>query len=379
MPSTVSPSPTAAFHRHACVARLRAMAIDALRRMYLPHEQMFCFCIRRTNAGDRPEGVSRRYTAITLLGLAGEDEAVARRIVGAGGTTLLMDRLLHDVNDLTCLGDVALTLWAAVRLEHPGAAPALERLIELNPAERPYPTVELAWALTALSLHAPHSEAAEQRDAVARRLLNAFNAQSGLFPHHVGGRIGALRAHVACFADLVYPIQALSHYHQVTPCEDALAAAQACAAAIRDAQGSDGQYWWHYDVRTGDVIEGYPVYAVHQNSMAPMAFHALRDAGGDDHAETIDAGLAWLERSPELGGASLIDESAGLIWRKVARREPRKLARRVQAVASAIHPSLRMPGVDALMPPHAIDYESRPYHMGWILLAWPPQRPERVR
>ncbi|MCG3128937.1 MAG: hypothetical protein CHACPFDD_03833 [Phycisphaerae bacterium] len=378
MVPTVTPSATAAHHRPACVARLRSMAIDALRRMYLPQEQMFCFCIRRTDAGDRPEGVSRRYTAITLLGLAGEDEAVARRIVGPGGTAMVLDRLLEDVDDLTNLGDVALTLWAAARLNHDNPAAALERLIELDPATQPYPTVELAWALTALSLHAPHSEAAEQRDAVARRLLSAFNDHSGLFPHYVGGRVGALRAHVACFADLVYPIQALSHYHQVTPCDEALAAARRCAAAIRDTQGPDGQYWWHHDVRTGNVIEGYPVYAVHQNSMAPMALHALRDAGGDEHADMVEAGLAWLERSPELGGASLIDESAGLIWRKVARREPRKLARRVQAVASAIHPALRVPGVDVLMPPHAIDYESRPYHMGWILLAWPPQRAERT-
>ena len=39
-----------------------------------------------------------------------------------------------------------------------------------------------------------------------------------------------------------------------------------------------GQWWWHYDVRDGSVVERYPVYSVHQHAMAPMAL--LRPARG---------------------------------------------------------------------------------------------------
>jgi hypothetical protein len=78
--------------------------------------------------------------------------------------------------------------------------------------------------------------------------------------------------------------------------------------------------------------------------------------------------------APELGGGSLIDESAGLIWRKVARREPPKLSRFAQAAASRLHPALRAPGLDTLFPPCAVDYEDRPYHLGWLLHAWPAGR-----
>ena len=73
---------------------------------------------------------------------------------------------------------------------------------------------------------------------------------------------------------------------------------------------------------------------------------------------------------PELEGGSLIDDGAGLIWRKVARREPGKLSALLQAAASRLHPRLRVPGLDLLFPP-AIDYEDRPYHLGWVLHAFP--------
>jgi hypothetical protein len=63
-----------------------------------------------------------------------------------------------------------------------------------------------------------------------------------------------------------------------------------------------------------------------------------------------------------------------VIWRKVARREPAKLSRYAQALASGIHPALRMPGLNLIFPPMAVDYEDRPYHLGWFLYAWSPQR-----
>jgi hypothetical protein len=142
-------------------------------------------------------------------------------------------------------------------------------------------------------------------------------------------------------------------------------------------QGPEGQWWWHYDVRTGRLIEGYPVYAVHQEAMGPMALLALRDAGGADHADAIAKGLDWLARPPEIPG-SLIDTQTGIIWRKVARHEPFKVTRTAQALASRLHPSLRVPGLGWVARPGWVDYECRPYEMGWILHAWPRQHVEKL-
>ena len=91
------------------------------------------------------------------------------------------------------------------------------------------------------------------------------------------------------------------------------------------------------------MIEGYPVYAVHQDAMAPMALLAVEDAGGPDFAGPVERGLEWLRSAPELGGGSLVDDAAGLIWRKVARREPGKLARSLQALGERGSPEAARP------------------------------------
>lgn len=355
----------------AYVQQLRSVAIAALRRMYLPSERLFCFCLRRQPDGSvAVEGVSRRYTAIVLLGLAGEDESVARQIFGDISSRDVCADLIKASSGWTNLGDVALTLWAARLLNHDDAPAALKRLKELDPVSGPHPTVEVAWSLSALAATGggPRNDSLAQ--AIAGRLLRSFNPATGLFPHQPPGVAAAWhRSHVTCFADFVYPVQALSFYGALTHQREALDAAQAGAERACLLQGPAGQWWWHFDVRTGRVVEGYPVYAVHQNSMAPMALFAAQEACGADYRPSIVRGLEWLRESPEIN-SSLLDRDAGIIWRKVARREPNKLSRGVQALASRLIPSLRVPGVGRIFPPDRVDYESRPYHMGWILYAW---------
>jgi hypothetical protein len=192
----------------------------------------------------------------------------------------------------------------------------------------------------------------------------------GTFPHALPRHsLGQLRAHVGCFADQVYPIQALARHHAVTGDPDSLRAADRCAARIVQLQGPAGQWWWHYDVRTGDVVEGYPVYSVHQHAMAPMALFDLAEAGGTDHSGAISAGLSWLADHPEVS-APLLDAPSGAIWRKVGRREPRKAVRKIRSVTTAASPRLRLGLLDRVFPPTRIDYECRPYELGWLLYAW---------
>lgn len=348
------------------VTRLRALSLRALARMYDPAERLFVFRVRRTPDGVRREGLSSRYTAITLIGLAGESPADVASILGGHTREEVAKGLVARAASSTNLGDVALTLWAAKALGVPREA-ALARLLELGPAERPYPTVEVAWSLSALSLD-PEAPAGNLRDRLAARLRTAAGP-AGTFPHVLGA--GGLRSHVSCFADMVYPIQALSFHAVRTGDAAAKQAAKQGADLICALQGRAGQWWWHYDHRTGRVIEGYPVYAVHQDAMAPMALFAAGEATGTSYDAAVRLGLDWLLHSPELDGGSLIDEKADLVWRKVARREPGKLTRSAQALVSRLDPRWRLPGTDLLFPPVVIDDEDRPYHLGWLLFAFP--------
>jgi len=355
------------------VSRLRALAVRALARMYSPARGLFVFRLRRTETGIVSEGVSHRYSAIALIGLAEEDEATAAYVLAGGTRPQLGERLMERVGQLDNLGDLALTLWAARAVGHPERGAAWKRLLALRPAEETYPVVEVAWTLAALSVD-PEARVGELRERLARRLISAFDRRSRMFPHVLGGHGGGFRGHVCCFADLVYPIHALARYAELFGDTEARDVALRCACAICARQGPAGQWWWHYDRRSGEVVERYPVYAVHQDAMAPMALFALQSATGIDVRSPIVTGLAWLARAPELGGASLVDPAADMIWRKVARREPAKLARYVQAAASRCHPRLRVPHLDVAFPAAAVDYEDRPYHLGWLLHAWPEAR-----
>jgi hypothetical protein len=167
----------------------------------------------------------------------------------------------------------------------------------------------------------------------------------------------------------VYPIQAFARLAAATHDPAALRIADRCAETICALQGPAGQWWWHYDSRVGEVVEGYPVYSVHQHAMAPMALYDLAEAGGRNHTAEIARGLDWLQTHPEVID-ELISERQGVVWRKVGRREPPKAVRSISALSTAVRPGLRLPALDKVFPPGQVDYECRPYELGWLIYAW---------
>jgi hypothetical protein len=229
--------------------------------------------------------------------------------------------------------------------------------------------VAAAWVVTALVAARTRADVEEHLTAARRRLLTARG--SAVYPHTTGGDTPWYRSHVGSFADQVYPIQALARLHESADDPEALAIANSVAGVICAAQGPAGQWWWHYDSRTGEVVEGYPVYSVHQHAMAPMALLDLADAGGDDHLGAIRRGLRWLAGPPEADEDLVLDDPP-ITWRKVARRDPRKVVRGLRAASTRIHPGMSWPALDRVYQPGAVDHECRPYELGWLLLTWLP-------
>jgi hypothetical protein len=166
----------------------------------------------------------------------------------------------------------------------------------------------------------------------------------------------------------VYPIQALAGLHASADDPASLAAAQACADRICALQGPAGEYWWHYDARTGGLVEEYPVYSVHQYAMAPMALLDLAESSCGVPADAVGRGLAWLARRDN--AEPMVLDDAGLVWRKVYRGDPRKLVRAVNGLATRVRPGLRLGPARRLFPPVGVDRECRPYEFGWLLFTW---------
>jgi len=309
------------------------------------------------------QGENLRYAAMAALGFGRVPEDVQRGALGgrtAADFALECQRAAIEQSEP---GAAALSLWAAAEV----AGAADDRLLAPLAAalEGPVDTVVAAWILTAAV--AVGAGAEDLRDRAAQRLLE-HRGTAGVFPHTLPPARG-VRGHVGCFADQVYPIQAFARLHGATGRPEHLAVANATAQRIVDLQGDQGQWWWHYDHRDGSVVEGFPVYSVHQHGMAPMALFDLAEAGGQNHTDAVRRGLGWLTSHPECV-EPLVAPELGVVWRKVGRREIAKASRIVGAVTTSIKPGLHIPGLDRLMPPGPVDYECRPYELGWLLYAW---------
>lgn len=356
---------------------LAQAAVEGLRAMYLPESREFVQTTRGRPGPDGPtlagEGTSLRYGAIVALGLGHSAKKVQMRVLDGQTLNDLIESIVSRAASSKDPGAVALAAWAAAEAGGVFAASLFPQLACLLRAGAPLPTVDTAWMLTAAIAARDLGDTEAVITSAQDRLLAAQGAE-GIFSHALpASSQGHWRAHVGCFADQIYPIQALARLHQVTGDEKALEAANSCARQICGLQGPQGQWWWHYDARTGAVIEGFPVYSVHQHGMAPMGLADLRDAGGDDHTSEVLLGLKWIDTHPETV-EPLVDDRLGVIWRKVGRREPPKAVRRLKAVTTAVRPGLHPPLLDRLMPPGPIDHECRPYELGWLLYAWCDER-----
>lgn len=317
-------------------------------------------------------GTSLRYGAITALGLLRLPEPDQRTVLAGMTADDLVSQLVKQIDEISGLGDAALVCWAAAEGSHPDTEHALQRLAVLDRTERPVDVVSAAWVVSALVAARPLADVERHLAAARQRLLAARGP--AIYPHTTGPGAPWYRAHVGSFADQVYPIQALARLHRSADDPEALAVAGTVAQAICSAQGPAGQWWWHYDSRTGAVVEGYPVYSVHQHAMGPMALLDLADAGGDGQLGAIRRGLRWLAGPPEAAQSAspvqLVLDDPPITWRKVARADHRKVVRGLRAASTRIVPGARVAALDRVYPPGVVDHECRPYELGWLLYTW---------
>jgi hypothetical protein len=341
--------------------------------MYQPGDEYFPHTMRGVRSADgpqlRPEGDNLRYAAIGALGLGKLPVPIQKHVLAGADASQLARIVAERAIGNQDLGDIALAAWAAAEVAGEFADELVEDLRHRVARNVPMPTVDASWALAAAIAASDLGDTSALASTVADRLLAAVGP-TGVFPHLLPAEAQSkIRRHVGCFADQVYPILALSRWFVASQDQSALAAANRCAQVIVDRQGLDGQWWWHYDVRDGSVVEGFPVYSVHQHAMGPMALHELYEAGGDDHDAAIALSLRWLDTHPEVID-ELISERLNVVWRKVGRYEVRKIVRRLAALTTAGVPGVHLPLIDRVWPPGRIDYECRPYEFGWLLYAW---------
>jgi hypothetical protein len=308
-------------------------------------------------------------TAICLIGIH-RSETAAGVGLDAGKT---LGALMDAGHKHAYAGGAGLSLWANAVWDGKPFASIMSGM-GLDPATHDgllggMTTMEVAWLVSGL-LHEVRRSGDKQAQSVLRgartELLKRFRPSASLCDHCGPSAPfrDRLRVFVPNFADQVYSLQAFAFLAMEGKDQQCLDASAALAARLIHLQGGKGQWWWHYDTRTGKVAQPYPVYSVHQHGMAPMALRALAAAGGPVHEEAIRRSKSWLTDNER--GETLIDETAGTIWRDIEYTGGRlsSLVRQVRSV-------LGIPGDRATRgePSLHVNYETRPYEWAWCLYA----------
>jgi hypothetical protein len=368
MISELPPSAGATSPSDAAVQHFLQVATRGLPQMLDPERKLFCYTMKRTERGLVREGLSPRYTVITLMGLGRLEKSGTPLCVE---TALLFENLFADLSWVDNVGDLGLLMWLCAMFA-PQRLEDIERQLQISSAlqrfrdARQGRTMELAWFLTGLCEWA-------LRDINKKEALRAiaFETHEKMLRNHYGRRFfghldrrasasGLIRGSIGSFADQVYPIIALCRMYQAFGHDDGLRVALDCGRGICEVQGNLGQWWWHYDARAGEVAEGYPVFSVHQHGMAPMTLLTLGEVSGEDFSGAIRKGLEWINKRNELA-INMEDAESSVIWRCLYRPFVKRYRDLLLGSRAGWHPRAAQV---------ALLKECRPYELGWTLFAF---------
>ena len=352
------------------VPRLVRAAAAGVVQMFDRTRQLFCYRLKKTDRGLVQEGISRRYTVITLLGLHRFEQAGFASPID---TKPVLRALLANTSWVNNVGDLGLLLWLCA-LSAPENLAELDSRLDVTSALRRYRdarkglTMELAWFLSGLchwALAQPAKLADLQTLAFTTYgMLQSNRGKAGLFGHaSKGSTAGWIRGKIGSLADQLYPVYAMTKLSEAYGDDGAAKKALDCARVLCATQGPLGQWWWHYDASSGRVVQGYPVFSVHQHGMVPMTLLALGDALQVDFSPWIYKGLRWIHSENELG-FDMEDVSANVIWRSIYQPTFKKLWN------AALNAGMGREETQSCSDDLRILFECRPYELGWLLYAF---------
>jgi hypothetical protein len=346
-------------------------AREFLAHAYDPERALFSYSTvvgeggRLANDFAHPQTI--RYTINTYLGLAvAQQHAGPACWLGDVGDRV-RDFVEQHGRDLEERADdgLLLVLLAAVDPAHPAVGRSLARIaavVERPDAARRFNMQDLAWMLwgAAATTQDPRAE------AVARRIFELMRTRfvhprTGL-PRHSTARY---RRNIVSFGSVVYFLRAMHEYAEHF--DDAQARALFTRGVTRalQLQGPDGEWPWMIDVRSGVPFDRYPVFTVHQDSMAMLFLHPAERLGIAGASEAIERSFVWNLGANELGESLVRADPCFFVYRSIERDERNPRMRRY---LRGLGPAARR------YPPRAervrFNRECRSYHLGWVLFEW---------
>lgn len=310
---------------------------------------------------------SLRYTINTYLGLS-ETQRHAGPIGWLGDVD---DRVrefiaLHE-QSLSSPADngLLLVLLAATDPSHPAVGRILNRLqltLARDDSARALNMQDLGWMLWGASSSSDDNRAAPLAERTFKLIQSRYLHPTTGLPRH---SLAWYRPHTVSFGSIVYFLRSMYEYGEAFGSDTARALFTGGVQQVLTIQGDDGGWPWMIDVRTGRPFDLYPIFTVHQDSMAMLFLLPAEREGVRGASEAIKRSLEWNFGHNELGARMVLTEPYPWIYRSIERDENWTRARRfLRGLGPATGGS----------PPRStqvrINREARSYHLGWVLYAW---------
>lgn len=356
---------------------LPELSLEALPRMF--DQESGLFCQKAVLDGDHlsNRGSNVFYSAMSTVGILRQSLSPAESVFPLGRALDALHRVAAAGTSPPVLANV---VWAMALAEDPRGADLARQLAERD---------DLLNCDSAVLGHVIHGLAVateaypEQGGLVMRacrrlvpQLLERFSAEADLFGpfRRPTGVRSALTQRLTSFAAQVYPLHGLASFYRVSG-ESPAPVLRRVAERIVDAQGDLGQWWWLYATQNRAVLEGYPVYSVHQDGMAFMALLPVEALGEGSYREALGLGLDWLFGANELSTTDLVRRDPAAVFRSIQRvgSDADAMFGISRANLARVIARSARPGADHTRAEPAeleVLFESRPYHLGWLLHAY---------
>lgn len=326
--------------------------------------------------GPRNADTNALYSAVALLGLLHYDslEASTAKVIGPA-----LDVLLEEIRRSPASSLMGAGCWALAVAEHSAVKEVVYRIEEKVNLRRET-SMDLGLMLHGLSMAAADSRLRDRVLRLARKceleLRRRFLPRAGVFcaQSFYASPQALFHSRMTGFASQVYPLHGLAG-HALAIGEPVASEALEVADWLVASQGGEGQWWWFYDARRRRVIEPYPVYSVHQDAMAYMALVPLEPHAGRTFKGPLSLGLRWFLGQNELK-RPLLDWERPFFARAIQRSRGDadgfagwSRRQHLAALVSSVSPSLRRFANAEPADRLEILWETRSYHLGWILYA----------
>jgi hypothetical protein len=343
-----------------------------LMRMYREEDALFSFSARQVGDGivnDFDHPGTLRYTINSFAGL----QAAAAR----GGIEWPVDAELERFltihgHRVSSPADQGLLLMVLATAGH-DRAEALQRQVAALVSEpgrlAELDLQDLSWMLMGLTRYAAATGRPDDRapcDRLFRFLDRRLLDKRTMIPRH---SLGRWRGALTSFGGVAYFLRALADYADAFSDAYADAIFRESAGQVVSLQGRHGEWPWFMDARRCAVLDWYPVYSVHQDSMAMLFLFPLLDRQVPGAEDAIARSWAWLLGDNELG-RPMLRADPFFIDRSIRRSQSPRLERALRYAGGAARYLTGTRGRPADPSRLTVLEECRSYHLGWILYTW---------